>query len=295
MAKNIGFIGLGHMGLPMATNLCKAGYKVWGYDKSPKAIDAFLQAGGEVSTSWHEMLTHTDVIITMLPSGQHVWEVCLGENGIYLQEKPALHIDCSSIDVETCRRLHQEALHHHWQALDAPVSGGVSGALNASLTFMAGGESSVFKAATPYLQAMGKKIYHTGSSGSGQVAKLCNNMILGISMIAVSEAFILAEKLGLSAQNLFDVVNSSSGQCWAMSHYAPVAEVLPNTPANHDYQPGFASAMMLKDLLLSQQAADSVNVSTSMGRLATAIYQQFNDKGFGHLDFSAIIKSIEQS
>jgi 3-hydroxyisobutyrate dehydrogenase len=195
--------------------------------------------------------------------------------------------------VEASRELHRQAAEHHLLVVDAPVSGGVAGANAGTLTFMVGGDEKAFEKAKPILGAMGKNIYHTGMAGSGQAAKICNNMILGISMIAVSEAFVLAEQLGLSAKKLFEVVNNSSGQCWAMSKYVPTPDVLPDVPANHNYQPGFTSAMMLKDLKLSQGAAHKTNIKTLLGERATAIYQHFNEAGFGDLDFSAIIKSMQ--
>lgn len=290
---NIGFVGLGHMGLPMAINLLKAGHRVIGFDLQAEALKEFSNAGGKVASSAHEAAHQQEIIITMLQTGQQVDQVCLGTSGLYTHASGALHIDCSSIDVETSRKLHQQAITFNITSVDAPVSGGVVGAAAASLTFMVGGKETAFEQAKPILAAMGKKIFHTGAAGSGQAAKICNNMILGISMIAISEAFVLAEKLGLSPEKLFEVVNNSSGQCWAMSQYAPVAGVLPNVPAEHDYQPGFAAAMMLKDLLLSQRSATKVNVKTPMGGLATSLYEQFNEAGFGHLDFSAIIKTVE--
>ena len=288
----IGFVGLGHMGLPMAINLIKAGHQVFGYDLQAQAQEALSNAGGMVAPDLHHTASNKDIIITMLQTGQQVQQVCLGEQGLYAAAKQALHIDCSTIDVETSRELHQKATALQLAMVDAPVSGGVTGANAGTLTFMVGGEERAFQAAKPILSAMGKNIYHTGVAGSGQAAKICNNMILGVSMIAISEAFVLAEQLGLSAQKLFEVVNNSSGQCWAMSHYAPVPGVLPNVPANKDYQPGFTAAMMLKDLLLSQQAASQSTIKTPLGEKATAIYQQFNETGSGQLDFSAIIKTM---
>ncbi|QRN02533.1 3-hydroxyisobutyrate dehydrogenase [Legionella sp. MW5194] len=289
----IGFVGLGHMGLPMAIRLIQAGHEVTGFDLQQEALTALVNAGGLRAASISDAARENDCLITMLQTGEQVKRVCLGDDGLYAQAKGTLHIDCSSIDVQSARALHQHASANQLLALDAPVSGGVAGAEAGALTFMVGGETAALNRAMPILTAMGKKIIHTGEAGSGQAAKLCNNMILGISMIAVSEAFVLAEKLHLAADKLFEVVNSSSGQCWAMSKYAPVPNLLPDVPANRGYQPGFTAAMMLKDLNLSQQSAKVAGVETPLAAKATAIYQQFNQQGFGELDFSAIIKSLE--
>lgn len=294
MAK-IGFVGLGHMGLPMAMNLVKAGHQVTGYDIQQTALQLFSHAGGMIAQNLHEAAEEKDVLITMLQNGPQVVNVCHGSNGLFQSaKKGALFIDCSTIDVNSSRELHHLAKQHQLAVVDAPVSGGVAGAAAATLTFMVGGEEKAFQAAQPVLGAMGQKIIHTGGAGSGQAAKICNNMILGISMIAISEAFVLAEHLQLSPQKLFEVVSSASGQCWAMTKYAPVPGVLENVPANNDYKPGFAAAMMLKDLLLSQDSAQSVNVKTPLGARATSIYQHFIDQGLGNADFSAIIKLISQ-
>lgn len=295
MAK-IGFVGLGHMGLPMAINLIKAGHQVTGYDLQQTALQHLSQAMGLIAHNTHELAQDKDVIITMLQTGQQVLGVCQGPNGLFqAAPKGALFIDCSTIDVHSSRELHQLAKQNHLQVVDAPVSGGVAGATAATLTFMVGGEEEAFHMAKPILAAMGQKIIYTGTSGSGQAAKICNNMILGISMIAISEAFVLAEQLQLSPQKLFEVVSNASGQCWAMTKYAPVPGVLENVPANNDYKPGFAAAMMLKDLLLSQDSARSVNLETPLGSKATQIYQHFIDQGLGDSDFSAIIKFISQA
>lgn len=289
----IGFVGLGHMGLPMAINLVKAGHIVTGFDLQQQALVTLATGGGLAAQSLQDAAVNQDILITMLQTGQQVQQVCLGDKGLFAHASPnSLYIDCSSIDVQSSRELHQQALKQHLLVVDAPVSGGVAGAAAATLTFMVGGEEQAFEQAKPILAAMGKKVIHTGQAGSGQAAKICNNMILGISMIAISEAFVLAEHLGLSPQKLFDVVSNSSGQCWAMSQYAPVPDILPNVPANRGYQPGFTTAMMLKDLHLSQSSAAKVGIETPLGAHATAIYQQFNDEGQGQLDFSAIIKIL---
>lgn len=291
----IGFIGLGHMGLPMAINLVKAGHQVIGFDLQQKALEAFAAEGGRIAQQLPEAAEGQEFIITMLQTGPQVQQVCLGEEGLYAHASNALHIDCSSIDVQSSQYLHQQAASRYLRCVDAPVSGGVTGAQAATLTFMVGGEMLAFEKAQPLLAAMGKKIIHTGGAGSGQAAKICNNMVLGISMIAVSESFILAEQLGLSAAKLFEVVNNSSGQCWVMTKYPPMPDLLPNVPANNDYQPGFTAAMMLKDLNLSQQCAADANTSTPLAAMATGFYQQFVDAGFGQLDFSAIIKALSQA
>lgn len=290
---NIGFVGLGHMGLPMAINLVKAGHRVTGFDLQAAALETFHHLGGVKASSLQDAAQHQDVVITMLQTGQQVEQVCLGEKGLLsAATQHALYIDCSSIDVQTSRRIHQEATALQLEPLDAPVSGGVKGATSGALTFMVGGSEQAFLKAKPILADMGKTIIHTGDAGSGQAAKICNNMILGVSMIAVSEAFNLAEQLGLTAQKLFDVVTHSSGQCWVMNQYVPVPGILDNVPANHDYEAGFTAAMMLKDLCLSQRSAQDVGVKTPMGQEATRLYQQFNEEGMSDLDFSAIIKML---
>lgn len=294
MAK-IGFVGLGHMGLPMATNLVKAGHEVTGYDLQPSVLECFARAGGLAAQSLFEVAQGKEILITMLQKGQQVLDVCQGSNGLFELANPGcLFIDCSTIDVNSSRELHRLAQIKSILAVDAPVSGGTSGAKAGTLTFMVGGEDNAFDKAYSILAAMGQKIIHTGSAGSGQAAKICNNMILGISMIAISEAFVLAKQLHLSPQKLFEVVSNASGQCWAMTKYAPVAGILENVPANNEYQPGFAAGMMLKDLLLSQDSADAVHVHTPLAAKATALYQQFIDQGLGDADFSAIIKLIAQ-
>jgi 3-hydroxyisobutyrate dehydrogenase len=292
--KSIGFIGLGHMGLPMAINLVRAGHRVTGFDLQPSARENLVKAGGIAAHDLNGTVLEQDVIITMLQTGTQVKQVCLGENGLFaLAANPVLFIDCSSIDVESSQELHQAAEQKQLPFVDAPVSGGVAGAAAATLTFMVGGTAKAFAQAEVILSVIGKKIIHTGSAGSGQAAKICNNMILGISMIAVSEAFILAEKLGLTPQKLYEVVTNASGQCWVMNKYVPVPNVLDNVPANQDYKPGFTVAMMLKDLGLSQRSAATAKVETPLGKHATELYQQFSDAGMSELDFSAIIQLLK--
>lgn len=291
----IGFVGLGHMGLPMAVNLVKSGHRVCGFDLQAEALQAFTAAGGIAATSIAETAINQDVIITMLQTGEQVHQVCLASEGLFARASAhSLYIDCSSIDVPSSRELHQKAGENQLDVVDAPVSGGVAGAAAGTLTFMVGGQEDAFARAQPFLASMGKKIIHAGPAGSGQAAKICNNMILGISMIAISEAFVLAEHLGLSAQKLFEVVTNSSGQCWSMSQYTPVPGVLPNVPANNNYKPGFTAAMMLKDLNLSQSSAATVGIKTPLAAQAQLLYQHFNESGLGHLDFSAIIKSVNE-
>ncbi len=289
---NIGFIGLGHMGLPMALNLIKAGHCIAGFDLQPSTLEQLAADGGRVATNVQDAARDADIVITMLQTGQQVKQVALGDAGFLATLKQgALFIDCSTIDVNSSRELHQAAGDRGVLAVDAPVSGGVAGAKAATLTFMIGGVEDAFLCAKPILAAMGKKIIHAGAAGSGQAAKICNNMILGISMIAVSEAFVLAETLGLTPQKLFEVVSNASGQCWVMNSYVPVPGVLENVPANRQYEPGFTVAMMLKDLCLSQSVAETSGVTLPMAERATEMYQQFSDEGQANLDFSAIIKA----
>lgn len=290
---HIGFVGLGHMGLPMATNLINKGHQVIGYDLQPTALAQLAAAGGRIAHQVQEVAQDAEVIITMLQKGQQVLDVCTAKDGLFKHaKKGALFIDSSTIDVTSSRQIHEQATQHGLLVVDAPVSGGVAAATAGTLTFMVGGELNAYEAALSILSAMGQKIIHTGTPGSGQVAKICNNMILGISMIAISEAFTLAEQLGLPPQKLFEVANNASGQCWALSKYAPVPGLLANVPANNDYKPGFAAAMMLKDLLLSQKAAHQVEVTTPLGAKATELYEDLVEQGFGDADFSAIIKLI---
>ena len=289
---NIGFIGLGNMGLPMALNLAKAGHAVAGHDVMPKGMEALVAAGGKAAKSLAD-LAGAEIIVTMLPAGQHVREVYLGANGILAKaKKGTLFIDSSTIDVATAREVAAEAEKRGMPMIDAPVSGGVGGAQGATLTFMVGGSPAAFEKAKPILEKMGKTIVHAGAPGAGQAAKICNNMILGVSMIAVSEAFVLAEKLGLDQQKLFDISSKSSGQCWSMTSYCPVPGPVPTSPANRDYQAGFTAAMMLKDLKLAQEAAKSARAKTPLGAEAAAVYERYVSGGEGGRDFSGIIRMI---
>lgn len=292
---NIGFVGLGHMGLPMTVNLIKAGHQVTGYDIQQSAVEELIRSGGVGANNVLDAVSEQDVVITMLQKGQQVLEVCDGEQGLFNNaKKGCLYIDCSTIDVDSSRQVHQLAKSKKLFALDAPVSGGVAGAIEGTLTFMVGGEEEAFNKAKPFFLNMGKKIIHTGANGSGQAAKICNNLILGASMIAVSEAFILSEHLGLDREKLREVVTNASGQCWTMSNYVPVSGILKHVPAENEYKPGFAAAMMLKDLMLGSSEAKQADLNLPLGFKATALYQQFIDQGFGDLDFSAIIKFISQ-
>jgi 3-hydroxyisobutyrate dehydrogenase len=292
----IGFIGLGNMGAPMAANLVKAGHQVTGYDIVPAAIAALLAAGGRAAASAAEAVAAGDVVITMLPAGPQVHEVYLGNGGVLGRARNgALLVDCSTIDVETARAVAAAARAAGFDMVDAPVSGGTAGAAAASLTFMVGGEAAAFARARPVLAAMGRTIVHTGPAGNGQAVKICNNMMLAISMIGVCEAFTLAHKLGLTSQTLFDVVSKSTGQSWALTGYCPVPGPVPTSPANRDYAAGFTAAMMLKDLRLAQQAAGAAAAPTPLGGTAAALYQLFVDEGMGGLDFSAIYRFIAKS
>lgn len=293
---DIGFIGLGNMGGPMAANLIDAGHRVIGFDVVADCIDRFEARGGSAARDISEAAADADVLITMLPAGAHVRDVYLEEAGILASVKSApLLIDCSTIDVETARHVAGKASDAGLLMLDAPVSGGVMGAEAATLTIMVGGPDEAFKLAEPVLGTMGKNVIHAGGTGNGQVAKVCNNMILGISMIGVGEAFVLAEKLGLDHQKLFDIASTASGQCWSMTSYCPVPGPVPSSPANRDYQAGFTVDMMLKDLRLSQRAAISCGATTPLGAEAASLYGLFEAAGQGGLDFSGIIQLIRGS
>ncbi len=296
MSKTIGFIGLGNMGGPMAANLVKAGHTVLGLDLSEEANAAHEAAGGIRAQGVAELASAADVIVTMLPAGAHVRKVHLEAGGILENAKPGtLMIDSSTIDVQSARDVIGAVSEKGMLMVDAPVSGGVGGATAGTLTFMVGGSDAAFEAAKPYLDIMGKTIVHAGGDGNGQAAKICNNMILGISMIGVSEAFVLAEKLGLDAQKLFDISSTASGQCWSLTTYCPVPGPLPASPANRDYEPGFAAAMMLKDLKLAQEAANSAGATTPLGAEAAALYGLFCNGGGAEKDFSAIVKFLRGS
>jgi len=292
----IGFIGLGNMGAPMAANLLKAQHKVTGYDVVAAPLGNLELQGGRPAANAAEAAAAGDIVVTMLPAGPQVRAVYLGPDGIIAKaKKGALLIDCSTIDVETARLVAEEAAKAGLQMLDAPVSGGVMGAQGGTLTFMVGGTEAAFKKGRPILANMGRTIVHAGTSGSGQIAKICNNMILACSMIAVCEGFALAEKLGLSPQILFDICSTSTSQCWAMTNYCPMPGPVPAAPSNRGYTAGFTAANMLKDLRLSQQAAGTAAAATPLGAAAANLYQLFVDGGKGGLDFSAIMQLVRHS
>jgi 3-hydroxyisobutyrate dehydrogenase len=282
----IGFIGLGNMGAPMAINLAKAGHEVMGLDVSAPVPDAI-----EPASSLVDLASQADTIITMLPNGTIMADVV---SSVLPHAKPGtLFLDCSTVDVASARDAAEQIQSAGHAALDAPVSGGTAGAAAGTLTFMVGGGEEAFARGQPLFEVMGAKTFHCGSNGSGQAAKICNNMILGISMIATCEAFALADGLELDRQALFNVVSASSGQCWSMTTYCPAPRVGPQTPADNDYRPGFATDLMLKDLILSQQAAQACGVETALGEHARALYQAFAENGGGSRDFSAILERIK--
>ena len=288
----IGFIGLGNMGGPMAANLVKAGHRVTGFDLAAESCEAARGAGVTIAADAPGAVTDAEVVITMLPAGKHV-------TGVFAEILPAMSagaliIDCSTIDVDSARKAHALASEKNCLSLDAPVSGGVGGAQGATLTFMAGGSAEAFAKAEPILLQMGRKAVHCGEAGAGQAAKICNNMILGISMIGVAEAFVLAEKLGLSHQALFDVASTSSGQCWSLTSYCPVPGPVPTSPANNDYKPGFAAGLMLKDLGLAQEASQASGATTPLGEHARAIYERFTQAGNEGVDFSGIVRYLRE-
>src|SRR6478735_2589161 len=287
---NIAFIGLGNMGGPMAANLVKAGHKVTAFDLVAASRDQAKTDGAAIAESSVGSVKGADVVITMLPAGKHVLSVW--NEVVPAMTKGTLIIDCSTIDVESSKQAHALAAKHGVASVDAPVSGGTGGAKGATLTFMCGGDHNAFAAARPVLEKMGKKIVHCGGAGAGQGVKICNNMILAISMIGLGEAFSLAERLGLSHQAVFDVVSTSSGQCWALTSYCPVPGPVPTSPANNDYKPGFATALMVKDLTLAQDAAKASGAATPLGKQAQELYKAFDAAGHGGVDFSGIIQHV---
>lgn len=290
---NIGFIGLGNMGLPMATNLVNAGHTVKGFDLSEDALKAFEVIGGVVVKTDVDAVTDAEIVITMLPAGKHVEQVYCGENGlIAAAPESCLFLDSSTIDVDTARMVAEVAEQSNRVMMDTPVSGGVAAAAAGTLTFMCGGSDEAFQKAKPILEVVGGKIIHAGANGTGQAAKICNNMMLGIQMISVCEAFAMADALGLERQKLFDISSAASGQCWSLTSYCPVPGPIPTTPANNNYEPGFAVAMMLKDLRLAADAAQSVGVDTVIGRKAKELYEQMDEAGLAGKDFSAYFEFL---
>jgi 3-hydroxyisobutyrate dehydrogenase len=286
----VAFIGLGNMGGPMAANLVKAGTHVHAFDLVADLVRAAVTAGAEPVRSAREAMDGADAVITMLPAGEHARAVWADILPVAKPGTPL--IDCSTIDVDSARELHAMARASRCLSLDAPVSGGVGGARAATLTIMCGGSAEAFAAGKPFLEKVGKRIIHCGEPGAGQAAKIVNNMILGVSMIAVSEGFILAEKLGLSHQAMFDVVSTASGQCWSLTSYCPAPGLVPTSPANNGYKPGFSAALMLKDLKLAQQAAASAGAATPLGAEAAQIYALFNNAGGAGVDFSGVIRYL---
>ncbi|MEU0541029.1 3-hydroxyisobutyrate dehydrogenase [Nocardia sp. NPDC005978] len=287
----VGFLGLGHMGGPMAANLVKAGYEVLAYDPVPAAQDQARTDGASVVATPAAAVAESDVVITMLPNGRIVLDLY---GDVLAAAKPGtLFVDCSTIDVDDAKAAAELAVAAGHRALDAPVSGGVAGAAAGTLTFMVGGAEADFATALPLLEVMGGKVVHCGGAGVGQAAKVCNNMILGISMIGLSEAIVLGEKLGLTNEKFFDVVSTASGQSWALTSYCPVPGPVPTSPANNDYKPGFATALMTKDLGLAANALQANGVDGQIGLLAAEIYNRFNQDEAGK-DFSAIVTDIRK-
>ena len=284
----IGFVGLGNMGAHMVRNLLKAGHEVTVFDLVPAAIASVTPNGAKAAPNAAEAARGAEYVITMLPAGQHVRDAWLGAGAMAAASAPdALLIDCSTIDVATARDVAEKSGRAF---VDAPVSGGIGGAAAGTLTFMAGGSEEAFAKVAPLFEIMGQKAVHCGDSGAGQAAKICNNMILGVTMIATCEAFALADKLGLDRQKMYDVVSTSSGYSWTMNAYTPAPGIGAKSPADNDYKPGFASELMLKDLNLSQMAAEATDADTPMGAAATALYKTFvEDEGGLGRDFSAML------
>jgi 3-hydroxyisobutyrate dehydrogenase len=288
--SKIAFLGLGNMGAPMAANLVKAGHAVEGFDLVDAAKATAASSGVSIAPNARDAVRNADIVVTMLPAGKHV--LASWSDFLPAAPKGVLIIDCSTIDVDSAKRAHEAGAAGGMMTLDAPVSGGVGGATAGTLTFMCGGSPEAFARAKPILEAMGKRIVHCGAQGAGQAAKICNNMILGATMIVTCEAFALAEKLGLEAQALFDVASTASGQSWSLSSYCPVPGPVPASPANRGYQPGFAASLMLKDLKLAQEAAASVGAATPLGAEAAQLYALYVAAGHGGDDFSGVINFL---
>ncbi|MCH8566007.1 3-hydroxyisobutyrate dehydrogenase [Nesterenkonia sp. LB17] len=292
----VAFIGLGNMGGPMAANLVQAGVQVYGFDLSAEAVETARSKGIDVVTDPLDAVARSEVVLTMLPSGQHVLSAYRDSPGLLSAARPGtIFLDCSTINISEAQEAAELAERAGFRAADAPVSGGVVGAEAGSLAFMAGGRLEVFQEVLPLLEIMGARVVHCGGSGLGQAAKLCNNMILGISQIAVGEAFVLGERLGLDHQALYDVVSNASGQCWALTTNCPVPGPVPTSPANRDFTPGFAGALMAKDLTLATNALDRQGVDAQLGRLAAAIFSEFAQGPGQRQDFSAIINTIRDN
>ena len=290
----IAFIGLGNMGSGMCANLAKAGYDVRAFDLNPDAVKKAEASGAKGAPSVADAVRGADVVVSMLPAGKHVLSVYFGDDGVAAHAGPGtLFLDCSTISVEDAREAAGKAQAAGFPMVDAPVSGGTAAADAGTLTFMVGGPKEAFDKAKPFLDVMGKNVFHAGAAGNGQVAKIANNMLLGISMIGTCEAFNLAAKLGLDAQTFFDISSTASGQCWSMTSYCPVPGPVPTAPSNRDYQPGFAVAMMLKDLKLALASAQGADAETPLGQLAEEIYAKLDDDGYGGLDFSGVMKRLQ--
>jgi len=290
----VAFIGLGHMGGGMAPNLAKAGHEVRAFDLSEAALDHAVERGCIRAASAAEACKNAEAVVTMLPAGEHVAQV-YRESVFGAAPKSAILMDCSTIDVATAKTVESEAAAAGLTMVDAPVSGGIAAADAGTLTFMVGGSDKGFKRAKPFLEKMGKAVIHAGGPGAGQAAKICNNMLLGATMAATCEAFVLAEKLGLDLQTFYDISSKASGQSWSMTSYCPVPGVGPETPADRGYEGGFAAALMLKDLKLAMEAADAAGAYTPMGAEAEELYERFVNRGGGTKDFSALIKMIDDS
>ena len=292
----VGFIGLGNMGGPMAANLVKAGHTVTGYDLNPASLEALAKAGGKIASSAADAVKGASVVITMLPAGEHVRDVYLNQGGLIDVTKDGgpLLIDCSTIDVDTARTVAATAETAGLAMLDAPVSGGTAGAQNGTLTFMVGGTDEAFTRGKAVLEAMGKNIFHAGAAGAGQAVKICNNMMLAINMVGVSEGFLLAEKLGLDWGKLHEICATATANSWALSNYCPAPGPVPAAPSNRDYAPGFAAALMVKDVKLSQAAAEATGSPTPLAAKALTFYQQVVDQGDGGKDFSVVFRWLAQ-
>ena len=289
----IAMIGLGNMGSGMCANLLRAGHDVRAFDLNPDAVNEAVSNGAYGAKSIMDAVQNVEAVITMLPAGRHVFDVYFGEEGItHHAPDAALFIDCSTIAVDDARAASQQALELGFDMVDAPVSGGVAAADGGTLTFMVGGSDQAFERAKPILEAMGKTIVSAGRNGNGQAAKVANNMLLGVSMIATSEAFALAEKLGLDAQTFYDISSKASGQNWSMTSYCPAPGPVPASPANRNYEPGFAVDLMLKDLRLAQDAAKSVDTNTRLGEVAKRTYEQLSEEGLGAKDFSVVMRFL---
>ncbi|MEQ3651612.1 3-hydroxyisobutyrate dehydrogenase [Hyphomonas sp.] len=291
----IAFIGLGNMGSGMCANLCKAGHEVRAFDLNAEAVKAAEGHGASAAVTVADAVKDVEIVVTMLPAGKHVLAVYFGDDGVAAHAaRGTLFLDCSTIAVEDAREAASKADAAGFLMADAPVSGGTAAADAGTLTFMVGGPEEAYAQAKPILDAMGKNIFHAGGSGNGQAAKIANNMLLGISMIGTCEAFNLAEKLGLDAQTFFDISSTASGQCWSMTSYCPAPGPVPAAPSNRDYQPGFAVAMMLKDLHLAAAAAKAAGAEVTLGEMAEKIYQDLDTRGHGGLDFSGVMKDLKR-